>query len=794
MKGTLIKELYTFKANRMISLLIVYAVTIILSVIFTTPWFSLILFVLAFVAPLNYALHDERHGWKNIVKALPVSTEKRVAARYIICCAELLLATVVTSVLNIVPGEKFLANAVNDTVILFFIGALGMASVLLVSNIPQRGLRIPMGILAVITFSEWVFLLFMDTAYWVVGIKAILAFEKWMLAVVLLAGVAVMFISYLLTVHFSTQKLERKPKMKKGIAATAICLGVAACLSTAVLGVKGRLVPEPMIDFDTFLNFDSFIDTDDKTVVSLLYNYRKTTNHQELSNIEMNEALRKLVGKEIRKEDSEETKSVLKQAGLKAWADESFLSDLDDLACSSKYGTLYGYYYSSANFSLYSDCQAKYVAVKDDNEMDFDREGFESGISELELLNLLEEKGMPIREFSEGTYYYGAEYREYIVYIVYENVTTKELEIDCVTFIVEDGKLSNYSISPWNGEEYDYGNHYELPGTTEHIDKTRGYMMNFAYAFCNKTFAGADMDLCHQALTEMGAQPFVSNVFNSYILGKEYESYIEINFDEFSAYPGKVGFMKASGETSAKRYELMLEDELAVICQNFRVGMSDEELVELLAKEEFYPNSITEQVDYTYNPEKIYKCYTFMLELGEYIPNGADENMYNKDCEIRVELYDGAVTNTLVYMDGLIEPQTNEQYLQLCEKKDYLKENISTDMSIAQVVDVFEEMSKNQLESVDPEWDGVLFEIYKLDGDFVFSLTRQIPNGYDDEFFQLRTEIRYIDEYAYNDFVGELEWGDSGDEKFFDEIRKSEAYNALKDAPIFAVDIYISGT
>ncbi len=184
MKGTLIKELYTFKANRMISLLIVYVVTIIISIIFTTPWFSLILFALAFVAPLNYALHDERHGWKNIVKALPVSTAKRVAARYIICCAELLLATVVTSVFNILPGNKFLANAVNDTVILFFIGALGMASVLLVSNIPQRGLRIPMGILAVITFSEWVFLLFMDTAYLVVGFKAILAFEKWMIAVV----------------------------------------------------------------------------------------------------------------------------------------------------------------------------------------------------------------------------------------------------------------------------------------------------------------------------------------------------------------------------------------------------------------------------------------------------------------------------------------------------------------------------------------------------------------------------------------------------------------------------------
>ncbi len=793
MKGALIKELYAFKASRMIALIIVYAAVIILSAFFPTPWFSLVLFVLAFVAPLTYASNDDRHGWKTLVKALPVSTAKRVAARYIICCAELLLATVVTAVFNIVPGDKFLANAVNDVVMLFFIGALGMASVLLVSNIPQRGLRVPMGVITVITFSEWVFLLFGDTFYWFAGFKAILVFEKWIIPLVVLGGALLLVLSYLLTVHFSTQKFDRRPKVRKTIAATAACFGVIVCLSAAVLGVKGRLISEPMIDFDTFLNFNSFIDTDDKTVIHLFYNYRKTTNRQELSNIEMNDVLRKLAGKEILKEDSGETKSILEQAGLKAWTDEGLLSDIGDLACSSRYGTLYGYYISGG-FSLYSDCQAKYIAVTDESEMDFDRSGFESGISELELLNLLEEKEMPVREFCEDTYYYGAEYREYIVYIVYENALTKELKIDYVTFIVEDGKLSNYSITHWNSEEYYYDDGYELPGSTMHIDKSREYMMKYAYAFCDKAIAGTDMELCHQALTQMGAQPFESNVFNSYILGEEYESYIDINFDELSAYPGEVGFIKASGETGTKRYEIMTENELAVICQRFRVGMSDEELVDLLAKEEFYPNTINESIDYTYNPEKIYKCYTFLLELGEYIPNSELENMYEKNCEIRVELYDGAVTNTLVYLDGLIEPKTNEQYIQLSEMKNKLNDNIRTDMSLAQVVHVFEEMNKKPIESVSTKSDSVLFETYKFDGYFVFSLGRQIPNGYDDEFFQLRMEICYIDKYAYNDLVGELELGDSGDDEFFEGVRSSRAYTALKDESIIAADIYIDET
>ena len=46
MKGTLIKELYALKSSRMIALIIVYAVVILLSILVSTPWFSLILFVL----------------------------------------------------------------------------------------------------------------------------------------------------------------------------------------------------------------------------------------------------------------------------------------------------------------------------------------------------------------------------------------------------------------------------------------------------------------------------------------------------------------------------------------------------------------------------------------------------------------------------------------------------------------------------------------------------------------------------------------------------------------------------
>ncbi|MBQ8027335.1 MAG: hypothetical protein IJ261_04380, partial [Clostridia bacterium] len=460
-----------------------------------------------------------------------------------------------------------------------------------------------------------------------------------------------------------------------------------------------------------------------------------------------------------------------------------------DLMCSSKYETLNGYYYSSC-VTLYSDCQAKYIAVTDNSEIDFDREGFESGISELELLNLLEEKGMTVKEFCEDSYYYGPAYREYTVYIVYENVLTKELKIDCIIFLVEEGKFTKYTVTPWSGEEYDseYDNELAIPDE-EHIETAREYMMNYANAFCEEALAGGDMDTCRQKLDAIGAQKAESSVFENYILG---DDHLTLSFDESSAYPGKVSFIKAVGLTGAKRYESLSKSEIAEIERKFSIGMSDKELVELLENEELYPASIYENIDYTYNPEKIYKCYSFLLEIGVFDHNG----MYDQSCEIRVELYDGAVTNTIVYLDGYTELETTEQYSELDEMWEYLNMYTESEqgMSLAELVDVFEEMSKKPIESVDSEWDGVLFETYEWDGDFVFSLARQIPNGYDDEFYQLHMDVYYsCSDSSYESF-SELDWGDSGDANFFKGVRNSQAYTALKDEPIIAVDIYIDGT
>ena len=111
-----------------------------------------------------------------------------------------------------------------------------------------------------------------------------------------------------------------------------------------------------------------------------------------------------------------------------------------------------------------------------------------------------------------------------------------------------------------------------------------------------------------------------------------------------------------------------------------------------------------------------------------------------------------------------------------------------------ELVDAFEKNVGMSTDSVEPEWDGLLFEACEWNGDFVFSLVRQIGTGYNDEFYQLRMDIYF----NYNELLLKdsevVEWGDAGDAAFFGKVRKSSAYNILKDAAIVGVEIYITET
>ncbi len=636
MKGALLKELYVLKSSRMIALIIVYAASLILSLVFKTFLLGICMHILLFIAPLIHASKDDRHGWSSFGKALPVSVAKRVGARYIVCIGELLFLNIFYTVTCMIMGAAQIGVMLKYSVENFFVGALALSLILFLCYKLRRGARTALVIVAVVVFSA-----FGDSANIHIGTFALYMLEPWFAWVSLISGCALLGISYILSVRAETEKVERSCTMRKTMAIIVSTLAVTACVCVCLLGVRGRLVPEPILDIDSFV----MLDTDSRK--PFLHNVRKRSNRQTLSNAEMYDALRELTDKKIVQGSVEETVRMLEQAGFKAIRGiNSFLIDPGEMAFSSKYDTLTGYIFYDG-FSLNSACSAKYVPVNDNSEMSFDTQEFKIGISETELINLLEEKDIPIFIMDEegGTKY---TFRTYTVYIAYENVNTKEIFFEEVFFRFENGKLDECESGLLDVSYADFEDKY-YADEEEFIITVREYMMAYAKAFCDGIYAGGDIETCIEKLDAIGAIYINDGVFEGYIYGEEN---FDISMNESSRHPGTVHSIEISGYTGENRYDTMTEHELGELKYKFRIGMSDRELVEMLEKEELYPDCITENIDTTFNPEKIYKCYRIPLIFGEY--NGTQ---FEQDCEISVELYNGKVANVRVYLNGWIDPE-----------------------------------------------------------------------------------------------------------------------------------------
>ena len=121
----------------------------------------------------------------------------------------------------------------------------------------------------------------------------------------------------------------------------------------------------------------------------------------------------------------------------------------------------------------------------------------------------------------------------------------------------------------------------------------------------------------------------------------------------------------------------------------------------------------------------------------------------------------------------------------------FLKENISANNSVDEIVAVFEEMCKTPIEE-----DLLLLEygVYDFTGKdmFYFDLVRQYPDG-DGEYYQLRVSMIFAPDKE-NKKLNDTLWSDDTDEYFFDYIRKSSGYNYAQNHQIKDVDIRIDQT
>lgn len=121
----------------------------------------------------------------------------------------------------------------------------------------------------------------------------------------------------------------------------------------------------------------------------------------------------------------------------------------------------------------------------------------------------------------------------------------------------------------------------------------------------------------------------------------------------------------------------------------------------------------------------------------------------------------------------------------------FLKENISTDNTVDEIINVFEEMCKTSVEE-----DLLLLEygVYDFTGEelFYYDLVRQYPDG-EGEYYQLRVSLMFSPDEANRELQDTL-WGDDTNENFFDYIRKSSGYDYAKNHTIKSIDIRIDQT
>lgn len=124
---------------------------------------------------------------------------------------------------------------------------------------------------------------------------------------------------------------------------------------------------------------------------------------------------------------------------------------------------------------------------------------------------------------------------------------------------------------------------------------------------------------------------------------------------------------------------------------------------------------------------------------------------------------------------------------------EYLKRSVDLNMTLSELVDVFQKMCRIPVES---ETDMILFEtgIFDFMGESLlyFSLVRQLDGEYD-EYVQIHLDIMFKPDKKNAKF-DKADWYEFIDENVFEEIKKSKEYLYLKNFDVYKIDIYTDET
>ena len=126
----------------------------------------------------------------------------------------------------------------------------------------------------------------------------------------------------------------------------------------------------------------------------------------------------------------------------------------------------------------------------------------------------------------------------------------------------------------------------------------------------------------------------------------------------------------------------------------------------------------------------------------------------------------------------------------------FLKKSIQPSMTLSEMIDVFEEMSKMPIKTDD---DTLLLDTCYYDPTFSgnivhnFSLVRQVPDS-KGEYYQLRLEITLATQETEISFSTPI-WSDTlGEEDFFKVVRNSTPYQHAINQKIIKTEIHLDRT
>lgn len=123
----------------------------------------------------------------------------------------------------------------------------------------------------------------------------------------------------------------------------------------------------------------------------------------------------------------------------------------------------------------------------------------------------------------------------------------------------------------------------------------------------------------------------------------------------------------------------------------------------------------------------------------------------------------------------------------------YFKAEAADKQKLPELVDAFEKMCQIPIES---EKEMLLFEtgVYKFTGAplFYFSLVRQFPNE-EGEYYQLHLDVMYQPDEENSSFFSTV-WNEDIDGNFFDFVRKTDDYLAVKNDEILKIEVYMDET